>query len=215
LDQYYAGCGKRYDAYVRLLGSVVSGAAISALLGWKVFSSLLSLPVSLVRGMWLFACEEEEADVLSVLSCLMRYLALALPLTSAFPMLFAAQLTESRLVWQPLLGFWLVPQLYIISRPSTSFKQWSFYASWLCLYLAFFCWFLYTQFDVLDVSIWRILQDLDFPYVWSLLHAEFCIMNVVVTDTLEIILHASSHKQEGQEQQQEEEEETEEETEEE
>jgi len=203
LDQYYAGCGESYDAYVKLLWSVVSGAAISAVLGWKVFSSLLSLPISLVRGIWLFILEEKDEDVRSVLSCLMRYLAVIIPLTSAFPLLFAAQLTESRRVWQPLLGFWIVPQLWIISRPSSSFEQWNFYAIWICLYLGFFCWFVFTQIDMLNVSILRMLQDLDWPYVWSLLHAEFCIMNVVVTDTLEMIMRATRQKRQGEEEEEE------------
>lgn len=188
LDPYYAGCGTSYDAYVKLLLNVVFGSAISSLLGWKVFSSLLTLPISLVRGIWLFLLDEKDELVRSDLSCLMRFLAIIIPLISAFPLLFASQLTESRQVWQPLLGFWLLPQVWIASRQDSSFRQWSFYPVWLCLYLGFFCWFVYTQMEVLDLEIWKTLQNLDWPYVWSLLHADFCIMNVLVTDVLELIL---------------------------
>jgi len=138
LDPYYAGCGTSYDAYVKLLLNVVFGSAISSLLGWKVFSCLLTLPISLVRGIWLLLLEKKDDElVCGVLSCLMRYLAFIMPLINAFPLLFASQLTESRLVWQPLLGFWLLPQVWIISRPDSSFMRWSFYPVWLCLYLGF------------------------------------------------------------------------------
>merc|ERR1719223_73813 len=188
LDPYYEGCGTSYDAYMKLLLNVIFGSAISALLGWKVFSNLLTLPISLVRGIWLFLLEEKDTVVRSDLSCLMRYLAIIVPLINAFPLLFVSQLTESRLVWQPLLGFWLLPQLWIVGRPDSSYMQWSFYPIWLCLYLGFFCWFVYIQIDVLDLHIWKTLQNLDLPYIWSLLHAEFCIMNVLVTDMLELTL---------------------------
>jgi hypothetical protein len=189
LDPCYAGCGTSYEAYVKLLLNVVFGSAISSLLGWKVFSCLLTLPISLVRGIWLLLLEEKDDElVCGVLSCLMRYLAFIMPLINAFPLLFASQLTESRLVWQPLLGFWLLPQVWIISRPDSSFMRWSFYPVWLCLYLGFFCWFVYTQIEVLNLEIWKTLQNLDWPYVWSLLHTDFCIMNVLVSDVLELIL---------------------------
>merc|ERR1712032_487523 len=188
LDPYYAGCGTSYDAYMKLLLNIVFGSAISALLGWKVFSNLLTLPISLVRGIWLFLLDEKDADVRSNLSCLMRDLAVIMPLIIGFPLLFVSQLTESRRVWQPLLGFWLLPQLWITSRTDSSLVQWSFYPIWLCLYLGFFSWFVFSQIEVLNLNIWKTLQELDWPYVWSLLHAEFCIMNVLVTDVLELIL---------------------------
>jgi len=190
LDPYYEGCGTSYDAYMKLLLNVVFGSAISALLGWKLLSNLLTLPISLVRGIWLFLLDEKDADVRSNLSCLMRYLAVIMPLINGFPLLFVSQLTESRRVWQPLLGFWLLPQLWITSRTDSSFVQWSFYPIWLCLYLGFFSWFVFSQIEVLNLNIWKTLQELDWPYVWSLLHAEFCIMNVLVTDVLELILRS-------------------------
>jgi len=58
-----------------------------------------------------------------------------------------------------------------------------------CCYLGFFSWFVFSQIEVLK-NIWKTLQELDWPYVWSLLHAEFCIMNVLVTDVLELILRS-------------------------
>merc|ERR1712032_507444 len=188
IDLYFARCGTSYDAYMKLLLNIVFGSAISALLGWKVF--MLTLPISLVRGIWLFLLDEKDADVRSNLSCLMRDLAVIMPLIIGFPLLFVSQLTESRRVWQPLLGFWLLPQLWITSRTDSSFVQWSFYPIWLCFYFGFFSWFVFSQIEVLNLNIWKTLQELDWPYVWSLLHAEFCIMNVLVTDVLELILRS-------------------------
>lgn len=233
LAPYYEGCGTNFDAYVKAVIQIAGGTACSAVLGTVVFGSLLSLPISLVRGLWLLllppdvdsteaAAEQPlllsedgstgevpantgsedgstrdrpgNTGMLNVLCHLMKLLACLIPIVGLFPLLFAVQLTEDEEAKKVLLAFWLCPQAWIVARPGSTgpaspYRRLSFYPIWLCTYGLLFAWFLQKQFHFLRLDFMEYIINLDWPLAWSWMHAEFCIMNVLVTDVLDFVLH--------------------------
>jgi len=141
LEQYYEGCGAKFDKFIRMTLNVVLGSGFSVVAGWMMFAYLFSLPISFVRGLWLLLLkplprveEPQQAaeeltqaakdrglseELLGILSIAMRYLACIIPLLTAFPLLLAFQVVEDRRSWWCLVGFWLLPQLWILKQKSS------------------------------------------------------------------------------------------------
>jgi hypothetical protein len=206
LEEYYVGCAPNFDAFIGLIISILFGSCFSALLGWMVFSHLFSLPISLVRGLWLLLLEPEDTgdewqvnpSLLGILCTLMRYQACITPLITIFPLLFAFQLVEDNESWWYLFAFWLLPQLWILAQSSVQQQGWEltvfayrsvhFYGVWVLIYVACFLLFLNRQFSILNMSLVNYLWESDWPLAWSWMHMDFCIMNVLITDVIGMIL---------------------------
>jgi len=206
LEEYYTGCAPKFDAFISLILRIIFGSGFSALLGWLVFAHLFSLPISLVRGLWLLLLkppdEEETQDkhpaVLGILSSVMRFQACIIPLITIFPLLFAFQIVEDNTSWRYLLGFWLVPQVWILAQRSSgekvnentvfAYRSIHFYTIWLLAYIGSFAFFLHRQFEIFNASVLDYIRDMDWPMAWSWMHVDFCVMNVVITDVIGMII---------------------------
>merc|ERR1711963_1058287 len=95
LEHYYNNCGDEFDFYIKLLIQVVFGTCFSGVLDGVLFGMLFTLPISLVRSLWLVLLmpEDPREDTLTVnkfaiLCGLMRFVAIMIPLLTAFPLLF-------------------------------------------------------------------------------------------------------------------------------
>lgn len=204
IDTYYQGCGSMFDAYVHLVVNAVFGSTFAALLGLMLFAILFTLPISAVRGVWLLLLPPNDANVdecsrngmFDILCGLIRFLGCLIPAITVFPLLFCTQLSEDDTSLTLLQEFWLVPPLILVCCSSgDSVRTLTFYLVWLALYLFLFCRFLLRQIDILDQDLAKILANADYAWLWSMMHVDFCISNVVVTDIIYSILDSSSVEQ--------------------
>ena len=160
-----------------------------ALLGIQAFGVLFAIPVSAVRGVWLVMMQTEmQRGMHHVLRWSLLLLALLIPCVTIFPLLFFNQLTED--VWSQniVIGFWVVPSLVIVLCNKQTNQTW-FYFLWLTTYLAFMGAYLLMQARNLGVNISETLAKIDLPWLWSMMHADFCLTNVFVTDLVWLALH--------------------------
>ncbi|CAE7021305.1 unnamed protein product [Symbiodinium sp. CCMP2456] len=189
LPQEFAGCGTRFDSLVQFMVSRVLGMMFGALLGMQAFGVLFAIPVSAVRGIWLVMMQTEMRRCMhQVLRGSMWLLALLIPCVTIFPLLFFNQLTEDAWSQNIVLGFWVVPSLVIVFCSKQTNQSW-FYFLWLTTYLAFMGVYLLRQACNLGVKISDILAKIDLPWLWSTMHADFCLTNVFVTDLVWLALH--------------------------
>ena len=189
LPQAFSGCGTRFDNLVQFTVSGVLGMMFGALLGIQAFGVLFAIPVSAVRGVWLVMMQTEmQRGMHHVLRWSLLLLALLIPCVTIFPLLFFNQLTED--VWSQniVIGFWVVPSLVIVLCNKQTNQTW-FYFLWLTTYLAFMGAYLLMQARNLGVNISETLAKIDLPWLWSMMHADFCLTNVFVTDLVWLALH--------------------------
>jgi len=212
LEEYYTGCAPKFDAFIGLIISILFGSCFSAILGWMVFSHLFSLPISLVRGLWLLLLKPEDTEdgwdvnpsLVGILCTVMRYQACVTPLITVFPLLFAFQLVEDNGSWWYLFAFWLLPQLWILAQCSSqqkdleltvfAYRSIQFYAIWVLIYIVCFLLFLNRQFSLLNMSLFKYIWECDWPLAWSWMHTDFCIMNVLITDVIGMILQENTER---------------------
>ena len=182
LPEDFKGCGKQFDSLVQFVISGVLGMIFAAPLGLQAFGVLFAIPISAVRGIWLVMMRPEmQRCMQKVLQGSLWLLALLIPCITVFPLLFLTQLTEDELSEAILMAFWLVPSFLIVYLSKQTSETW-FYFLWLLAYVGLMGLFLFQQARLFKVTISDVLGKIDIPWLWSMMHADFCLTNVFVTD---------------------------------
>ena len=188
LPQYFNHCGQDFDAFMQFMVSGVLGMMFAVPLGLQVFGLLVAIPIAAVRGIWfVMAWGGIGSHMRHVLQAAMWLLALLIPFVTIFPLMFFNQLTEDVESHQILLAFWWVPSLLIAYMSAVTHETW-FYFMWLAAYIGLFTDFLWRQAALFNIDIQTVVADLDIPWLWSLMHANFCFTNVVITDIIRKVL---------------------------
>ena len=186
---YFTGCAKQFDATATIVSTSVMGMLCASMLGLEVFGFLVSIPISVLRGVWLLLIRKDARNVVTqrVLRGLMWLLAFLIPFVTVFPLAFFNQLTEDVPSQQILTSFWLLPSFFIVPCNDEAHETW-FYFLWLCIYISLLGSFIWQQQARLNIDLGQALRLLDLPWLWSILHADFCLSNVLITDLILLVL---------------------------
>ena len=188
LPQYFNHCGQDFDAFMQFLVSGVLGMLFAVPLGLQVFGLLVAIPIAAVRGIWfVMAWGGMGSHMRHVLQAAMWLLASLIPFVTIFPLMFFNQLAEDVESHHILLAFWWVPSLLIAYKSAETHETW-FYFMWLAAYIGLFTYFLWRQALLFNIDIQTVVADLDIPWLWSVMHANFCFTNVVITDLIRKVL---------------------------
>ena len=188
LPKYFLGCGKEFDSFMQFTVSGVLGMIFSVALSCQIMGVLFSIPVSAVRGVWCVMLHfEDNKNMTKVLSCVMWLLAVLIPFVTVFTLMFFNQLTEDTESRDLVISFWAAPSLLIFLSRAKASKTW-FYFVWICSYFVPLALFLYQQVQNLNIHMEKVLSYIDIPLIWSMMHADFCITNVIITDLILLVL---------------------------
>ena len=143
---------------------------------------------------WFHDCEADAAtwrarpsDLVDLVSGMMQIISYVLPLVTIFPLEFYNQLLLDRPSQQCLYAFWIFPATAMLSLKKYH-RETYFYPMWLTLYILTFIPFLWRQVQIFQLDVQKALHYVDWPWVWSAFHVEFCIVNVIVTDLIFVLL---------------------------
>ena len=193
LPQYFTGCGPHFDAFMQFTVSGVLGMMFAVPLCMQMFGILFAIPIAAVRGVWfVMAWFHTGTDMQHVLQATMWLLALLIPFVTVFPLMLFNQLTEDVQSHRILIAFWTFPSLLIMSKSRYTGETW-FYFIWLAAYIGIMAYFFRRQTQLFDIDLSTVIANLDLPWLWSLMHADFCLTNVVVTDMLCLIVTDLGH----------------------
>ncbi|CAE7671724.1 unnamed protein product [Symbiodinium sp. CCMP2456] len=186
LTEAFRGCGPEFDRLMEFAVSGTLGMTFAVPLGLQIFGVLLTVPISAVRGLWFITIRPEMRNK-RALHTGMWLVAFLIPFVTIFPLLFFTQLTEDSQSQAIIYVFWLLPSLRIISAGKTRSETW-FYFGWLTLYCFLVGCFLGRQSWIMSLDVQSVIHHLDGPWLWSMMHADFCLTNVIITDLVCFVL---------------------------
>ena len=184
--QYFEGCGPEFDSLMNFTVSGIFGMMFAVPLGLQVFGVLLTIPISAVRGLW-FVMIRPKMRSNRILHAAMWLVAFLIPFVDLFPLRFCNQLTEDSESQNIIFAFWLFPAMTIICAGEYKGETW-FYFGWLTVYCGLVGYFLYHQSQIMNIGVQQAVRYLDLPRLWSLMHSDFCLTSVIITDLVCLVL---------------------------
>lgn len=184
--QYFEGCGPEFDSLMNFTASGIFGMMFAVPLGLQVFGVLLTIPISAVRGLW-FVMIRPKMRSNRILHAAMWLVAFLIPFVDLFPLRFCNQLTEDSESQNIIFAFWLFPAMTIICAGEYRGETW-FYFGWLTVYCGLVGYFLYHQSQIMNIGVQQVVRYLDLPRLWSLMHSDFCLTSVIITDLVCLVL---------------------------
>lgn len=184
--QYFEGCGPEFDSLMNFTVSGIFGMMFAVPLGLQVFGVLLTIPISAVRGLW-FVMIRPKMRSNRILHAAMWLVAFLIPFVDLFPLRFCNQLTEDSESQNIIFAFWLFPAMTIICAGEYKGETW-FYFGWLTVYCGLVGYFLYHQSQIMNIGVQQVVRYLDLPRLWSLMHSDFCLTSVIITDLVCLVL---------------------------
>jgi len=167
----------------------VIGVVFASWNGTYLFCTLFTLPISLVRGVWLLI--GQGGPYAEKLKGLLPALIFLIPFVNAFPLYFMCQVTFSdKAAKRSLLLFWWLPSLTLFGFREQADKTY-YFCIFVSLYLGSFAVFLWYEHKCLPPHLWQFLQNFDWSVWWCAMHAEFCLSNVIITDVLRLLLNTN------------------------
>lgn len=201
ISDQLTGCAPGFDAAVTFSARGIFGTMFSSALGVEIFGLLFTLPVSMVRAVWLVLLRpdgddqfrpetSENANSTDILHGLLLQFACTIPLVTIFQLLFCIQLTEDDWSIIFLLWFLMFPSMYLLTRHQHC-HDFQFYVWWVIGYFTTFGLFLGRQVQLFNGDVVHLLLNTDWPGLWSLMHVDFCVMNVLITDLIFMMLEGT------------------------
>ena len=184
--RYFEGCGQEFDSLMNSTVSGILGMMFAVPLGLQVFGVLVAIPISAVRGLW-FVMIRPKMRSNRILHAAMWLVACLIPFVVLFPLRFGNQLTEDSWSQYIIGAFWLTPAMTIISAGKYRGETW-FYFVFITLYCVLLAIFLYHQSQIMKIDVQQVVRHFDFPWLWSLMHSDFCLTSVIITDLVCLVL---------------------------
>ena len=195
--QYFEGCGQQFERLMEYVVSGVFGIMFAVPLGLQVFGILVAIPISAVRGLW-FIMIRPKMRSNRILHAAMWLVAFLIPFVTIFPLLFFNQLTENPESQYIIFAFWVFPSMTIIAAGAYRSETW-FYFGWLTVYCGLVGYFLYYQSQIMKIDVQRAVRHLDLPWLWSVMHSDFCLTSVIITDLVCLVLGDQEGNEESEE----------------